>query len=237
LVTLCPLTYPRLPSHRRQGVKSEKSGLATDVDGALLPREVGIGAGSDQSRSVAGVARHRYNLIASARKRGGALEDQEEGGPARGEGEQPPAMPVTPEDRAPGSQTATPKGRRKADPTKDQLDRDLVRWTRALAFFTGALVLGAGLQFWAMRGQLAVMQSQLDVMSADQRPWVSIEHLSISGPLAYDSVGWQLGKRWHIKLTYTLKNYGKTPATHVIFWAHTTLIPSFPARHKGIGRR
>jgi hypothetical protein len=92
----------------------------------------------------------------------------------------------------------------------------------------------AAWQAYLTRGQLGIMQGQLDIMGADQRPWVSIKQLSISSGLAYDDVGWPNGKRWHIKLTYTLKNYGKTPATHVIFWAHILPIVSHYRNADGV---
>lgn len=58
-----------------------------------------------------------------------------------------------------------------------------------------------------------------ETMIADQRPWVSLD-ITIDSELAYDSVGWDAGKRWHIQLNYTLKNHGKTPALNVSFLAN-----------------
>jgi hypothetical protein len=92
-------------------------------------------------------------------------------------------------------------------------DRWLISLTAAMAI-AGSI---SAIIFWR---QLSVMQGQLDIMTADQRPWISVEQLSIGGPLLYDDTDWPNGKRWHIKLVYTLKNHGKSPATHVIFWGH-----------------
>jgi len=64
------------------------------------------------------------------------------------------------------------------------------------------------------------LQVSRQTLITDQRPWVSLEDVKISSPLTHDAAGWKNGVRWHITLTYKLKNYGKTPATHVTFWAH-----------------
>ncbi|HEV2099181.1 MAG TPA: hypothetical protein VGR45_09675 [Stellaceae bacterium] len=91
-------------------------------------------------------------------------------------------------------------------------------WVTGVLAFIGACSFGAALLQWdAMRGQLNAFQ---DSVALDQRPWIGLENLSIAGPLTYDAKGWEHGKRWHITLTYRLKNYGKTPAAHVVFWMH-----------------
>ena len=87
------------------------------------------------------------------------MEDQHKSDPNPGDGQEPPTTTIAPENGAPRGDTTADEGANKAGLSKDQIDRDLVRWTRALAFFTGALVLAAGLQFWAMRDQLTEMQN------------------------------------------------------------------------------
>ncbi len=113
---------------------------------------------------------------------------------------------------------------RKRHYDKEHTDERMVRWTRNVGWFTSALVVVGVLTAIIFWHQLDVMQGQLNLMGADERPWISIENLSISSDLSYDSAGWEFGKRWHITLTYQLKNYGKTPATHVVFWAHVVPI-------------
>jgi hypothetical protein len=49
-----------------------------------------------------------------------------------------------------------------------------------------------------------LIRDQLNVITLDQRPWISLEHLNISNGLSYDSAGWQFGKRWHVTLTNRL---------------------------------
>src|SRR5216684_2572077 len=102
----------------------------------------------------------------------------------------------------------------------------MARWTRRVGQFTLFLaVVGllTAVIFWR---QLNVMQGQLDVMAADQRPWVSFEDFGIAGSLSFDDIGSTGGKRWHVKVRYQLKNYGKTPAAHVAGWAHILPIVS-----------
>jgi hypothetical protein len=91
--------------------------------------------------------------------RGGTLGNEPEGDPKAGKAQQPPAAPIIPEDKAPDCQATTAERDHKAEPPEEKLDRDLVRWTRALAIFTGVLVVASVLQFWVMRGQLDEMKA------------------------------------------------------------------------------
>src|SRR5713101_8561477 len=116
------------------------------------------------------------------------------------------------------------RSRRKKEAGETEIT--MARWTRRVGQFTLFLaVVGllTAVIFWR---QLNVMQGQLDVMAADQRPWVSFEDFGIAGSLSFDDIGSTGGKRWHVKVRYQLKNYGKTPAAHVAGWAHILPIVS-----------
>src|SRR5471032_346758 len=67
--------------------------------------------------------------------------------------------------------------------------------------------------------QLSVMQGQLDVMRADQRPWVSLS-MQADGPLVQDANGWTF------LIKYSVTSVGKSPAANVDFVA--TMIPWGP---------
>ena len=103
-------------------------------------------------------------------------------------------------------------------------ERMVAQWTRRVGWFTLITVVVTAATAWILHGQQNIMQGTLNLMAADERPWVSINGLQIDSALSHDAAGWQFGDRWHIKVTYRLKNYGKTPATHVIFWAHVVPI-------------
>jgi hypothetical protein len=101
--------------------------------------------------------------------------------------------------------------------------RRLVRVTWGLVF-VGFCSIGAALLQWnAMRDQVTAFQNSILI---DQRPWVSIDLFEIAGPLSYDDKDWTFGNRWHVLVKYRLKNYGKTPAAHVMFWTH--MFPDVP---------
>ena len=65
----------------------------------------------------------------------------------------------------------------------------------------------------AMEEQLKIAHRQLDVMRNDQRPWISIENMNIINTLTINQ------HSMSTKLSYVLKNYGKTPALKVLFRA------------------
>jgi hypothetical protein len=156
----------------------------------------------------------------------GALEHEQKGGPKADNAQQPPTAAIIPEGEAPGRQTTTAESESEPHQAKDKLDRDLVRWTRVLAFFTGALVLAAGLQFWAMRGQLsemktareggeksmvdqlAAMNGQLAQMRIAQRPWIKPVVLTPTWGVV-NSTEVAFG------VEFRIKNIGSSPALHV----------------------
>jgi hypothetical protein len=136
----------------------------------------------------------------------------------------PRKTPPMPEDKGPNGNEAA----------QQKLDRDMVRWTRALASFTGALAIIAILQFWAMRGQLdertatressdrsfadqvslmqaqtKAMQGQLDQISLAQRPWVKLVNIEPTSLSSDNEVGVQLWTK------IAVENVGHSPAQNV----------------------
>ena len=77
---------------------------------------------------------------------------------------------------------------------------------------TAAIAVGGVISAVIFWRQLSVMQGQLDVMEADQRPWVSLAAIpTIASPLRYLVAG-----NWvTVDLLISLKNTGKTPARRV----------------------
>lgn len=118
---------------------------------------------------------------------GGTLENEPEGDPKAGEAQPPPAAPVIPEGKALDCQTTTADRDDKTEPSEEKIDRDLVRWTRALAIFTGVLVVASILQFWVMRGQLDEMKATReggDKSMADQMAVMRDQAKAMQGQLA-----------------------------------------------------
>lgn len=178
------------------------------------------------------------------------MPNQDDGRKETAAGDEPPQTIVVPERGVPDGANTKREGEQKAEPTKDSFDRDLVRWTKVLAFFTGALVLGAGLQFWAMRGQLnemratreggdksfadqlavmqaqaKAMQGQLSQMAISQRPWLKftgIEDISIRRDTERGS------DAAHFTITPAYKNIGQTPARGSLFAAHVIVLGAEP---------
>ncbi|WP_429344737.1 hypothetical protein [Paraburkholderia sp. GAS42] len=74
--------------------------------------------------------------------------------------------------------------------------------------------------------QLSVMQGQLNVMRADQRPWISLS-MQADGPLVHDATGWSF------LVKYSVANVGKSPAANVDFVA--TMIPWGPPQPNSDG--
>jgi hypothetical protein len=74
--------------------------------------------------------------------------------------------------------------------------------------------------------QLAVMQGQLDVMQADQRPWVYLEQAGLVSKMTYDP---KVGFSFTVALI--AKNMGKTPARRVL------ITPIMSADSKDIYRK
>ena len=166
--------------------------------------------------------------------RGGTLENEPEGDPKASEAQQPPTAPVIPEGKEPDCQTTTTERDNKTKPPEEKPDRDLVRWTRALAIFTGVLVVASILQFWVMRGQLdemkatreggdksmtdqlavmrdqaKAMQGQLDEMATAQRPWIVITNQKVGSIWGRAQVG------YNATGLFDITNSGHSPAFNV----------------------
>jgi hypothetical protein len=97
--------------------------------------------------------------------------------------------------------------------------RELVSWTRRLAYTTGALALAtfivacfSGWQGSEMRQGSAdtarLANSAEGLLVATQRPWIAFEAL-ITEPLKYNVNGANIG------MTFVMENVGHTPAVHV----------------------
>jgi hypothetical protein len=71
-----------------------------------------------------------------------------------------------------------------------------------LTFVTAAI---GSLQYCTFKGQLDVMQGQLDAMEADQRPWIYLPGTEIASPLHIDAKG------AFVVLQFHPTNVGKTP--------------------------
>jgi hypothetical protein len=109
---------------------------------------------------------------------GSILEDQNKSGAGSHDGQQTPSPLIIPEGGAGPARQPICERPNQAKQADNQLDRDLVKWTRGLArwtkapaIFTAILVIAAGLQFWVMRGQLEEMKTAResgDISTADQ---------------------------------------------------------------------
>ena len=160
-------------------------------------------------------------------------QHQSDNNPA--ERHEPPAPLPVPEHGAPRGEETKAEGEKQAEPSQSQLDRDMVRWTRALAFFTAALVIAAALQFWAMRGQLRemratreggdksfadqiaimqaqakAMQGQLTQMALNERPWLAVSDLSFQQVETF-----AVGAGIVVSASYKVTNIGHSPARRV----------------------
>lgn len=121
------------------------------------------------------------------------------------------------------------------DNHRDNIDDALIRWTRALVWWTAALVVVGVVTafiFWrqlnTMSGQLDEMKStgkqtdQLieaaananrltrDIFTSTERPWIRVASPTIGSPLTYDGNG-----DARIVINFVLTNTGKTPAINV----------------------
>jgi hypothetical protein len=99
------------------------------------------------------------------------------------------------------------KAEREKEKPQDRLSR---RTTTATVVIAGAAIITAvisGLQYRTFQGQLTVMQTQVDIMAADQRPWVYITNAIIEEP------GPKFTKDgMYVSLRFAYKNAGHTPA-------------------------
>ncbi len=90
---------------------------------------------------------------------------------------------------------------------------------------TDELIASATKQAEAARKQTVAMERQLDVMEADQRAWISIVDVAVSGPITYEVSGARLN------LTFFLKNVGRSPATRA--WLDLISFPLYQGRDPG----
>jgi hypothetical protein len=85
--------------------------------------------------------------------------------------------------------------------------------TYFLAVYANDLGQISGKQLDAMREQQRVMQGQLDEMQIDQRPWISItSEIRRNGVVRYE---WNGQQGISTSETFTLRNYGHSPARNV----------------------
>jgi hypothetical protein len=125
--------------------------------------------------------------------------------------DQPPESAVVRKNENPTTENSQTKSQDQTKDSTNEIDRLMVKWTRAVALLTGALFIAALLQFCAMKGQQNVMQGQLDAMEADQRPWISM-----AGPPKIASELTLINKDWaRVSLAVPIKNTGKSPARNV----------------------
>lgn len=115
---------------------------------------------------------------------------------------------------------------KKKESAIDRAAQSTARATWAIAFLTVVTIVVGVSQYFTFNRQLSVMQDQLKIMEADQRPWISLE-MQIDGPLTHNVIGWQL------LIKYNLKNIGKSPADDVDFLA--VIIPADPPRPNNDG--
>ena len=83
------------------------------------------------------------------------MEDNGDSENNAGDGQNPPSAPVAPEHETPAPQTTGSEPGQQPETPEQKLDRDMVKWTRAVALLTGALVfvgicqIGAALLQWS----------------------------------------------------------------------------------------
>ncbi len=92
---------------------------------------------------------------------------------------------------------------------KEEIDVKTAEWTAVVGVYTKRLFLATVVLAIISAGTLWAIKGQLDVMEADQRPWIT-GTLSFSGPLYLDNSG------IHLKIKITAKNIGKSPAFDVV---------------------
>src|ERR1700730_7155268 len=88
--------------------------------------------------------------------------------------------------------------------------------TCVIAGFT-VLLYCVGINQWhTFQGQLAIMQGQMDVMKADQRPWIKIEQIAPKDSPMFGGLMFHGPKFGGIlPLHFLLKNVGHSPAFDV----------------------
>jgi hypothetical protein len=118
---------------------------------------------------------------------------------------------VTSEGETPNEEDAQDYSESDTMTANNKVDRDMVRWTRAVAILTGCLFIAALLQFFVMRGQQNIMRGQLEVMADDQRPWVFVVKPLIEEPGFHLEDGKEI-----IAMRFIYKNVGHTPAKYSV---------------------
>jgi hypothetical protein len=121
----------------------------------------------------------------------------------------PPGFSIVRENENPAPESRQTESQEQPKDSINEIDRLMVKWTRAVALLTGALFIAALLQFCAMKGQQTVMQGQLDSMEVDQRPW-----LGVSSVVAVPDII-SPGKDFTARIT--IKNTGRSPASKWAF--------------------
>ncbi len=175
-----------------------------------------------------------------------ALPDKDGASAKTCNGDQPPPTPVGPEHETPDAQAVTSKGERRRNVSKDELDRSMVNWTRAVAVFTAFLALLAGLQAWIIWGQwgemkaareggdksfadqIAVMQGQLNQMNLAQRPWVKLESSQPDSLTSDDAYGVSFWAK------VVVSNVGHSPAQNVSVTADLLIRDFDPSINEGM---
>jgi hypothetical protein len=89
----------------------------------------------------------------------------------------------------------------------------IIKYTGWLSAYTLALFVATLLLFIGSVITVVVLNRQLTVMEADQRPWVSLESVNLSSSLIFDDKGLRLS------IDYELKNVGRSPALDTRFYA------------------
>jgi hypothetical protein len=119
-----------------------------------------------------------------------------------------PAAPSAVTGKIGAAENAAASRQSDARPSKDNLDRELVLWTRVLGVFTGLLFLASCFQFVVLHGQQTVMQGQLDEMKNEQRPWLKADP-KITSPLV------SKGGLLFTNIAIAVTNVGHIPASGV----------------------
>ena len=88
-------------------------------------------------------------------------------------------------------------------------NRSLAASTKAIAWLTFALAVIGVLGFGASLLQWQVIHNQLDIMRADERPWLSVE-------IDDDAIATVQEKTLTLPLRFTIENVGKLPALGIV---------------------
>jgi hypothetical protein len=112
--------------------------------------------------------------------------------------------------------------RDRQEPISEEAFIDRIRKSdRWIIFLTAVIAIGGLVSSAIFWKQLSIMSGQLDVMRAEQRPWVSAIP-SINHPFVYTP-----DEEASITIRYDLQNSGHSPATNV--WVEQRFFPMMPA--------